>query len=137
MTRFRRVNGPAYVTAVCVLWVLTFILGAWIYSKYRIYIRIPIEHAGFRKTERFFEMKEHVVSLGLGLLPIYWCLWKDPKNPEYNRIRLAGDTPDFGADADVLLTPQQPQNCWRLQQPQVVPRQRSPSRPQPQTMWPD
>ena len=52
--RFRqplsRRAGAGYATAVCVLWVLTFIMGAWIYTKYRIYVRIPIEQAGYWKT---------------------------------------------------------------------------------------
>ena len=42
-TRFRAVHGAAYATAVCILWVITFLFGAWIYTKYRIQIRIPIE----------------------------------------------------------------------------------------------
>ena len=46
VTRFRSVSGPGYATAVCVLWVLTFIFGGWIYTKYRIYVRIPIETGG-------------------------------------------------------------------------------------------
>ena len=46
MTRFRAVPAAGYATAVCVLWVLTFIVGSYIYTKYRIYIRIPIEQAG-------------------------------------------------------------------------------------------
>jgi hypothetical protein len=87
VTRFRAVTGPAYATAVCILWILTFIMGAWIYTKYRIYVRIPIEQAGYWKTQGFFDMKEHVVSFGLGLLPIYWYLWRDARNPEYDSIR--------------------------------------------------
>ena len=43
VTRFRAVQGAGYAAAVCVLWIVTFIFGAWIYTKYRIYIRIPIE----------------------------------------------------------------------------------------------
>jgi hypothetical protein len=39
---------------------VTFIFGAWIYTKYRIYVRIPIEEQGFWKTQGFFEMKEHL-----------------------------------------------------------------------------
>jgi carbon starvation protein CstA len=39
VTRFRAVYGAGYATAVCVLWVATFLLGAWIYTKYRIAIR--------------------------------------------------------------------------------------------------
>ena len=34
--RFRAVPAAGYATAVCVLWVLTFIMGSWIYTKYRI-----------------------------------------------------------------------------------------------------
>ena len=46
VTRFRAVQGAGYATAVCVLWIVTFIFGAWIYTKYRMYVRIPIEQAG-------------------------------------------------------------------------------------------
>jgi hypothetical protein len=87
VTRFRAVTGPAYATAVCVLWLLTFIMGAWIYTKYRIYIRIPIEQYGFWKTQGFFELKEHIASFGLGMLPIYWYFWKNAQNPEYDNAR--------------------------------------------------
>jgi hypothetical protein len=87
LTRFRAVQGAGYATAVCVLWIITFIFGAWIYTKYRIYIRIPIEQEGFFKTQGFFEMKEHLASIGLGLLPIYWYFWKHPRNPEFDSAR--------------------------------------------------
>src|SRR5262245_20711253 len=87
VTRFRTVTGPAYATAVCVLWVLTFIAGAYIYTKYRIYVRIPIEQEGYWKTQGFFELKEHFASFGLGLLPIYWYFWKNAQNTEYDGAR--------------------------------------------------
>jgi hypothetical protein len=87
VTRFRAVPGAGYATAVCVLWVVTFIFGAWIYTKYRISIRIPIERLGYWKTQGFFELKEHVVTLGLGLLPVYWYFWKNVRNPEYDSAR--------------------------------------------------
>jgi len=85
--RFRAVNSAAYATAVCVLWVITFIMGAWIYIKYRVYIRVPIERAGFWKTQGFFELKEHVATIGLALLPAYWFFWKNAKAPEYDSVR--------------------------------------------------
>ena len=85
--RFRAVPAAGYATAVCMLWVLTFIMGAWIYVKYRIYIRIPIEQAGFWKTQGFFDFKEHVASIGLTLLPAYWLFWKNAHNPEYDTVR--------------------------------------------------
>jgi hypothetical protein len=84
VVRFRSVHGPGYAVAVCVLWIVTFFFGAWIYTKYRMYVRIPIEQAGFWKTQGFFEMKEHLASIGLGLLPIYWYFWKNSREPEYD-----------------------------------------------------
>jgi hypothetical protein len=89
VTRFRAIHGPAYAFAVCVLWIVTFFFGAWIYTKYRMYVRIPIEQAGYWKTQGFFEMKEHLASIGLGLLPIYWYFWKNARDPEYDSPRKA------------------------------------------------
>ena len=85
--RFRAVQGAAYATAVCVLWVVAFIFGAWIYTKYRIAIRMPIEAMGFWKTQGFFEMKEHLATMGLGLLPAYWYFWKNTRTPAYDSVR--------------------------------------------------
>ena len=87
VTHFRSVSGPRYATAVCVLWVLTFILGGWIYAKYRIYVRIPIEQEGFFKTLGAFELKEHLTTIGLGLLPFYWHLWKNARNAAIDSAR--------------------------------------------------
>jgi hypothetical protein len=87
VTRFRAVNGAGYATAICVLWILTFIMGAWIYTKYRIYVRIPIEQAGYWKTQGFFDLKEHVATFGLVALPVYWYLWKNARNAEYDTPR--------------------------------------------------
>jgi hypothetical protein len=87
VTRFRAVQGAGYAAAVCVLWVVTFLFGAWIYTKYRMYVRIPIEQQGFWKTQGIFELKEHLAVIGLSLLPIYWLLWKDVRNPDYASAR--------------------------------------------------
>ena len=87
VTRFRAVHGASYAMAVCVLWIATFIFGGWIYAKYRIYVRIPIEQDGFWKTQGAFEMKEHLATIGLGLLPIYWFFWKNARDPQYHSPR--------------------------------------------------
>ena len=87
VTRFRAVQGAGYATAICVLWIVTFIFGDWIYTKYRIYIRIPLEQDEFWKTQGAFEMKEHLATIGLGLLPIYWYFWKNTRNPAYDSPR--------------------------------------------------
>ncbi len=87
MARFRAVSGPRYANAVCLLWVICFILGAWLYTKYRIYVRIPIEQEGFWKTLGVFELKEHLTTFGLACLPIYWLLWKNAGKREYDSAR--------------------------------------------------
>ena len=87
VTRFRSVQGAGYAAAVCVLWIVVYIFGSWIYTKYRMYVRIPIETQGFWKTQGVFELKEHLASIGLGLLPIYWFFWKNSRNPEYDSAR--------------------------------------------------
>jgi cytosine/adenosine deaminase-related metal-dependent hydrolase len=81
---------------------VTFFFGAWIYTKYRMYVRIPIEQAGYWKTQGFFELKEHLASIGLGLLPIYWYLWKNARNPEYDGAR-KGITIGGGTDAHRVM----------------------------------
>ena len=87
VTRFRAVSSARYANAVCLLWILAFILGAWIYTKYRIQVRIPIEQQGFYKTLGAFELKEHLVSFGLGLLPLYWYLWTHEIHVKYQGAR--------------------------------------------------
>jgi hypothetical protein len=87
VTRFRAVPAAGYATAVCVLWVLTFLVGSYIYTQYRIYIRIPLEQTGHYKTGGFFDFKEHVASIGLTLLPAYWYFWKNAQNSEYDNAR--------------------------------------------------
>ena len=87
VTRFRAVPAAGYATAVCVLWVLTFLVGSYIYTQYRIYIRIPLEQSGHYKTGGFFDFKEHVASIGLTLLPAYWYFWKNAQNPDYDNAR--------------------------------------------------
>lgn len=87
VTRYRSVPAVGYATAVCVLWVLTFIVGAYIYTKYRTYIRIPLEQGGYYKTGAFFDFKEHVATIGLVILPGYWWFWKNAQNHEYDITR--------------------------------------------------
>jgi hypothetical protein len=87
VSRFRSVSAAGYATAVCVLWVLTFLVGSFIYTKYRTYIRIPLEEGHYYKTGGFFDFKENVATLGLVLLPAYWYFWKNVENPDYDNAR--------------------------------------------------
>jgi hypothetical protein len=87
VTRFRAVPAAGYATAVCVLYVLTFFVGSYIYTQYRIAIRIPLEAEHYYKTGGFFDFKENVSTLGLVLLPAYWYFWKNAQNPDYDNAR--------------------------------------------------
>jgi hypothetical protein len=81
--------GPAasYAAAIVILYVPTFLLGAWIYIKYRTYVRIPMEQFGHWWTVGSFEFKEHVVTMGMGLLPAYWYFWRQPLSEEHASAR--------------------------------------------------
>jgi hypothetical protein len=87
VTRFRAVPAAGYATAVCLLWILAYIIGSYIYTKYRIAIRNPLEAGHYYKTGGFFDFKEHVATLGLVLLPAYWYFWKNAQNLEYDNAR--------------------------------------------------
>src|SRR5476649_1613070 len=87
VTHFRSVSGPRYAAAVCVLWVLVFIFGGWIYTRYRFHVRILIEQEALWKTLGAFELKEHLTTIGLGLMPVYWHLWKNARNATCDSAR--------------------------------------------------
>jgi len=87
ITRFRAVPAAGYTTAICVLYVITFFVGSFIYTQYRVAIRIPLEDEHYYRTLGFFDFKEHVATLGLVLLPAYWYLWKNAQTPDDDNAR--------------------------------------------------
>ena len=72
------VPAVSYTTLIIVLYVVQALMGAWIYVKYRVYVRIPMEQLRHWWTLGSFEWKEHVVAMGLFLLPAYWYFWRQP-----------------------------------------------------------
>jgi hypothetical protein len=76
-------RGPlpaaAFVKPIVILYVIEALFGAWIYVKYRTYVRIPMEAFRQWKTVGSFELKEHVLAMGLALLPAYWYFWHTPR----------------------------------------------------------
>lgn len=87
IARMRAVSAPAYVNAVVVLYVATAILGGIIYAEYRIAVRVVLEQLQFWKTHGAFELKEHFVAVGLGMLPAYWYFWRQPLAKNLSRAR--------------------------------------------------
>jgi hypothetical protein len=74
----RLLPAASYTTTVIALYGPTFLLGAWAYVKYRTYVRIPMEQLGQWWTLGSFEFKEHVVAMGIAVLPAYWYFWRHP-----------------------------------------------------------
>lgn len=87
--RMRSVAAPSYVNAVVILYLLTALLGGIIYAEYRISVRVVLEQFEFWKTHGAFELKEHFVAIGLGMLPAYCYFWRLPLKPDYARTRAA------------------------------------------------
>ena len=79
--------GGVLRAAIVILYVPTFLLGTWIYIKYRTYVRIPMEQSGHWWTLGSFEFKQHVVTMGMGLLPAYWSVWRQPLSEEHASAR--------------------------------------------------
>ena len=76
--RFSSVNSQVYAAAVITLYLVTFITGAWIYTKYRVDVRPVFEDTHRMDMFAIFELKEHYAAFGLALLPLYGYLWKLP-----------------------------------------------------------
>jgi hypothetical protein len=85
----RPVPAVSFAKLIVFLYVPNFLLGALIYIKYRTYVRIPMEQEKFWWTVGSFEFKEHIISLGLALLPAYWYFWRDPQSEEHAGMRTA------------------------------------------------
>jgi hypothetical protein len=68
---------------------MTATLGALIYPAYRLGIRVVLQDYRMLVPEGSFELKEHFVTIGAGLLPAYWYFWRRPLAPEYAGTRAA------------------------------------------------
>ncbi|HKF69934.1 MAG TPA: hypothetical protein VKB36_25490 [Vicinamibacterales bacterium] len=85
--RFRGVNAPAYATPIVVLFVFTAIGGALLYPQYRIDVRPALEDMQNAAANGVFEIKEHLIAIGLGVLPAYWYFWQQPLNADASARR--------------------------------------------------
>jgi len=80
--RFRGVDATAYATPIVVLFAVTALGGALLYPQYRIDVRPSLEDTQNSAANGVFEIKEHLVAIGLGLLPVYWQFWRKPQGAE-------------------------------------------------------
>ncbi len=87
MMRFRAVKAANYVNAIIVLFLITFTIGSIVYPTYRIGARVTMENLRMSASVGAFEVKEHLISMALGLLPAYWYFWRQPLVPAHETTR--------------------------------------------------
>jgi hypothetical protein len=85
--RMRAVLPMSYVNAVVALYLVTAILGSILYPSYRLSVRIVLEQLNLYMANGSFELKEHFVAVGLGMLPAYWYFWHQPLAQDRTRTR--------------------------------------------------
>jgi hypothetical protein len=87
----RAVSSTSYTNAVIVLFLITACFGAVIYPAYRLGIRVVLQDYRMHVPEGSFELKEHLATIGLGLLPAYWYFWRKPlaANVAFTRAALS------------------------------------------------
>ena len=89
---WRAVRGTLTARNLIVPWLLwsyvvTFISGVLIYPAYRYYVRALYFEPQMRPVNFYFELKEHLSSLGLALLLAYWLSARSGEEPPVNRFR--------------------------------------------------
>ncbi|TZG27219.1 hypothetical protein [Sphingomonas montanisoli] len=72
---YATVRDKMFTNAIIWLYLATFVVGSWIYTHYRYTVRTILEDLGQESTVGIFEYKEHILAVGLALLPVYWLLW--------------------------------------------------------------
>jgi hypothetical protein len=87
VARVRAVTGASYVNAIVILYVATAILGGIIYPAYRLSVRPVLQQLDLNVPNGMFELKEHFVAIGLGILPAYWAYWRRSLADDHARTR--------------------------------------------------
>ena len=85
--RFGRVNAAAYARPIVVLFMVTALGGGLLYPQYRIDVRPTLEDLQLSAANGIFEIKEHLVAVGVGVLPAYAVYWRSPLKPEHLMTR--------------------------------------------------
>jgi hypothetical protein len=76
--RFRAVQPAGYANAIVGLYVGAALLGAIVYLYFKVDIQPDLERDRHWHALGFFDLKEDFVSIGFGLLPAYWIIWRRP-----------------------------------------------------------
>jgi hypothetical protein len=89
VSAFRGVAGVRYTIANIIMYVITGVLGGVVYTAYRTAVRPYLESAQLWAFNGSFEVKEQFAAIGLGMLPLYWLVWRTPLEAKYATARAA------------------------------------------------
>jgi len=90
VANFRAVRAAAYTNAIIALYAVTAVIGGiLLYPTYRLTVRVLLVQLRLNVANGVFEFKEHIVAIGLGLLPAYWYYWRQPLAAEHAGARRA------------------------------------------------
>lgn len=89
VSSFRAVSGARYTNVIIALYLISALLGGIIYPTYRLYVRTYLEAARLWEVNGSFEVKEQFIAVGLGMLPLYWYVWREPLSDRLRRARAA------------------------------------------------
>ncbi len=87
--RFRAVTPASFANAIVVLYLIAAALGAIVYLYFRVDVRPQLERDRHFQALGLFDLKEHFISIGLGLLPAYWVCWCRPLAQDLSGSRAA------------------------------------------------
>ena len=87
--RYRTVPTGAFTNVIIVLYSVTAVLGAIVYLYFRVDVRPALEQASRWEALGFFDLKEHFIAIGLAMLPAYYVCWRQSRNEESTRTRMA------------------------------------------------
>ena len=85
--RARAVSAKNYSVAIIVFYVVTFAIGMVIYPDFKLTGNKVLTAHHMTKTLQGFEFKEHVLAIGLALLPAYYYYWRPPLAHERDTVR--------------------------------------------------
>ena len=87
--KFRAVNVASYTNAIIIIFVIqAFVGGILLYPSYRVSSRVVMEQLRLAAPVGIFDLKEHLSTVTLGLLPAYWYYWRRPLSSEHTNIRI-------------------------------------------------
>ena len=83
------VRSVLFTNAIIATFIANFLMGIWIYTRYRYTARPVLEDLHLQTLVGAFEFKEHLLAIILFTLPAYWVFWTRVPLESRSRTRTA------------------------------------------------